>query len=178
MRWLWIDRFLEFESGSCASAVKNISIVEEQMEDYMTGFPAFPAALIIEGMAQTGGLLIAEHGGFRERVVLAKVSKAVFHRPALAGDQLVYTARVEEFQGDGAICSCVSRLGDQIQAEADLVFAHLNQPRFEGVDLFRPDELMLMLRTFRLYEVGRKPDGTELEIPDHLLAAEQAALVE
>jgi 3-hydroxyacyl-[acyl-carrier-protein] dehydratase len=110
--------------------------------------------------------------------VLAKVSKAVFHRPALAGDQLIYTARVEEFQGDGAICSCVSRIGDQIQAEADLVFAHLNQPRFEGVDLFHPDELMLMLRTFRLYEVGRNPDGTELEIPHHLLAAEQAALVE
>ena len=129
-------------------------------------------------MAQTAGLLVAEHGGFRERVVLAKISKAVFHAPAMAGDQLIYSAMVEEFQPDGAICSCVSRLGERVQAEVDLVFAHLDQTRFQGIDLFRPDELLLMLRTFRLFDVGKKPDGTAIEIPLHLLAAERAVLAE
>jgi 3-hydroxyacyl-[acyl-carrier-protein] dehydratase len=176
MRWFWIDRFVEFESGCRAVAIKNISLVEEQMDDYLPGFPVMPAPLILEGLAQTAGLLIAEHGGFRERVVLAKIGKAEFLVPALAGDQLTYTATVEAFHVDGAICNCVSRIGDRVQAQADLMFAHLDEARFRGVDLFEPQELLRMLRIFRLFEVGKRSDGTAIEIPAHMLAAERAVL--
>jgi 3-hydroxyacyl-[acyl-carrier-protein] dehydratase len=95
----------------------------------------------------------------------------------MAGDQLIYSTTVEAFQADGAICHCVSRVGERVQAEADLMFAHLDDTRFRGVDLFEPDELLSMLRIFRLFEVGRKPDGSPLEIPPHMLAAERAVLV-
>ena len=176
MRWLWIDRFIEFESGRRAVAIKNVTLVEEQMDDYVPGFPMMPASLIIEGLAQTGGLLVAEHGGFEEKVVLAKVGKAHFHFPAMAGDQLVYTATVEAFQPDGAICKCSSRVAGQIQAEVDMVFAHLDDARFQGVDLFRPEELLRMLRVFRLFDVGKKTDGSPIEIPPAMLAAELAVL--
>ena len=94
MRWLWIDRFLEFESGRRAVAIKNIRLVEEQMDDYMPGFPVMPAPLIEEGIAQKAGMLVAEHSRFRERVVLAKLGRATFHLPAMAGDQLRYTAEI------------------------------------------------------------------------------------
>ena len=60
MRWLWIDRFVEFERGRKAVAIKNVSIVEEEIDDYAPGFPIMPPALIIEGMAQLGGILVAE----------------------------------------------------------------------------------------------------------------------
>jgi 3-hydroxyacyl-[acyl-carrier-protein] dehydratase len=175
MRWMWIDRFTEFHAGRRAVAIKNVSIVEEQMDDYLPGFPMMPSSLILEGLAQTSGLLVAEHGGFLERVVLAKVGKAVFYRPAVPGDRLTYTAEVEVFQPDGAICKCTSHIEGQLQAEVDLVFAHLDD-RFEGTDLFKPDELLQMVRIFRLYEVGCKPDGSPLSIPPHMLAAEQAVL--
>ncbi|MGE0758141.1 MAG: 3-hydroxyacyl-ACP dehydratase FabZ family protein [Pirellulaceae bacterium] len=171
MRWMWIDRFIEFESGHRARAIKNVSIVEEQMDDYIPGYPVMPHSLIVEGMAQTAGLLVAEHGGFQNRVVLAKVGKAVFHLPARPGDQLVYTATVETFQPDGALCTGKSHVDGQLQAEIDLVFAHLDE-RFRGVDLFLPEELLQMLRIFRLYEVGRYKDGERLRIPPHMLAAE------
>lgn len=167
---------MEFESGRKAIAIKNVTLVEEQMDDYLPGFPVMPAALIIEGLAQTAGLLVAEHGGFQERVVLAKIGKAVFHMPAMAGDQLIYSATVEAFQADGAICKCESRIGEQLQAEADLMFAHLDNARFYGVDLFQPQELLRMLRIFRLFDVGKKPNGTSIEIPSHMLAAEKAVL--
>jgi 3-hydroxyacyl-[acyl-carrier-protein] dehydratase len=175
MRWMWIDRFVEFQAGRRAVAIKNVSIVEEQMDDYLPGFPVMPASVILEGLAQTSGLLVAEHGGFLERVVLAKVGKAVFHLFARPGDQLRYTAHVEVFQPDGAICKCTSHLNGQLQAEVDLVFAHLDD-RFEGVELFKPDELLQMLRIFRMYEVGCKEDGSPLVIPEHMLAAERAVL--
>jgi 3-hydroxyacyl-[acyl-carrier-protein] dehydratase len=175
MRWMWIDRFLEFESGRRAVAIKNVSLVEEQMDGYQPGFPVMPASLIIEGLAQTGGLLVAEHVGYLQRVVLAKVSKAIFHLPARPGDQLTYTATAEVFQADGAMCSCTSHVAGHLQAEIELVFAYLDD-RFGGVDLFKPEELLQMLRVFRLYEVGRKSDGTPMTIPEHMLVAEHSWL--
>jgi 3-hydroxyacyl-[acyl-carrier-protein] dehydratase len=176
MRWFWIDRFLEFESGHRAVAIKNVTLVEEQMDEYLPGVPMMPASVIVEGIAQTAGLLVAEHGDFEERVVLAKIGKAVFHFPAMAGDQLIYTATVQAFQPDGAICHCLSHIGGKLQGEADLMFAHLDDVRFRGVDLFQPEELLRMLRIFRLFDVGKKPDGSPIKIPQHMLAAEQAVL--
>ena len=75
MRWFWIDRFTEFESGRAATAIKNVSLAEEYLHDHFPGAPVMPNALVIEGLAQTGGLLVAEHSGFENRVVLAKVAK-------------------------------------------------------------------------------------------------------
>ena len=76
MRWYWIDRFTEFESGRRAKAVKNITLAEDHLHDHFPGYPIMPNSLVIEGMAQTGGLLVCESTGFREKVVLAKLSKA------------------------------------------------------------------------------------------------------
>lgn len=172
MRWFWIDRFLEFESGKRAVAIKNISLAEEQMDSYMPGLPVMPTSLIIEGLAQTGGLLVGEHNQFKERVVLAKIGKATFHDPALAGDTLTYTASVEDIQPDGAICKGTSHVGDRLQAEVEMVFAHLDD-RFPGVDLFEPPDFLRMLRMLHLYDVGREADGNPLKIPEHLAKAEQ-----
>lgn len=172
MRWFWIDRFVKFESGRRAVATKNVSLVEEQMDGYGPWLPLMPSSLIIEGLAQTGGLLVGEHNAFQERVVLAKIGKAVFHRPALAGDTLTYTVIAENIQSDGAICKGTSHIGEQLHAEVDLVFAHLDD-RFQGVEQFEPADFLRMLRLFRLFEVGRTEDGKPLVIPEHLLRAER-----
>lgn len=171
MRWFWIDKFTEFESGRRAAAVKNVSLVEEHLDDYLPGFPYMASSLIVEGLAQTGGLLVAEHGAFRERVVLAKIGRAEFHRPAVPGDQLVYHVEIDDIQPEGAIVSCTSHVGDELQAEVELFFAQLGD-QFDG-DLFEPAGFLRMLRLFGLFEVGRKPDGSPIEIPAHLLEAER-----
>ena len=175
MRWFWIDRFVEFESGRRAVSLKAISLAEEQLDRYVPGYPVMPSSLIVEGLAQTGGLLVGEYNAFRERVVLAKVGKAVFHRPAVPGDVLRYTAEVEDIKPDAAIVRGTSHLGDTIQAEIELVFAHLDE-RFHGVEQFYPGEFLSMLRCFGLYDVGRGQDGQPLEVPPHLLEAERALL--
>ena len=79
MRWLWIDRFTEFVSGSHARGFKNVTLAEEVIDDYSPSFPMLPATLIIESLAQLGGVLILEHFDFEKRAVLAKVSKAKYH---------------------------------------------------------------------------------------------------
>ena len=121
MRWFWIDRFIEFESGRHATAIKNVSLAEEHLHDHFPGAPLMPNSLIIEGLAQTGGLLVGEHGGFDEQVVLAKIAKARFHFPAVPGDTLVYRATIEDIHKDGAMVSGTSHVGERLQAEVQIV---------------------------------------------------------
>ena len=73
MRWFWIDRFIEFESGQRATAVKNVTLAEEHLHDHFPGFPVMPGSLMIEGMAQTGGILLGETHQFEHIVILAKI---------------------------------------------------------------------------------------------------------
>jgi 3-hydroxyacyl-[acyl-carrier-protein] dehydratase len=174
MRWFWIDRFVEFESGRKAVALKNISLVEEQMDGYLPGMAIMPSSLIIEGLAQAGGLLIGECGQFQERVVLAKITRAKFHLLARAGETLRYTVELDDIRPGGAICKGTSHLDDRVQAEMELVFAFLDQ-RFVD-DLFHPAELLRWLRLLRLYEVGRDAQGERLSVPPRLRDAELAEL--
>ena len=82
MRWFWIDRYTEFESGKRATAIKNVTLAEEHLHDHFPGSPLMPNPLVVEGMAQTGGLLVAEHSDFEERVVLAKLAKEKKLKPS------------------------------------------------------------------------------------------------
>ena len=64
MRWMWIDKIIDFEAGNRLSAVKNVSLSEEHLHDHFAADerfeaqPIMPASLIIEGMAQTAGILV------------------------------------------------------------------------------------------------------------------------
>jgi 3-hydroxyacyl-[acyl-carrier-protein] dehydratase len=167
MRWFWIDRYLEFESGRYAVAVKNVSLAEEHLHDHFPGAPVMPNSLIVEGIAQSGGLLVAEYNNFAKRVVLAKVSRASFHFLALPGDTLIYRTKIEEIKGDGAMVSATCHVGDRLQAEVDMFFAHLSEGQGEG-ELFHPGVLLAWLRTLRVFEVGRAADGSPLRVPDRL----------
>jgi 3-hydroxyacyl-[acyl-carrier-protein] dehydratase len=175
MRWFWIERFLEFERGRRAVAVKNVSLVEEQLDGYTPGYPIMPSSLIIEGMAQTAGLLIGEASGFEARVILAKIGKAVFHRYAIPGDTLRYTATVLDTNAEGAMATVTSHIGDELQAEVEFMFAFITERSFSGGPLFEPVDFVAMIRGFRIYEVGRTSDGKPLELPPFYAQAQRDA---
>ena len=174
MRWFWIDRFTEFERGRRAVAIKGVALSEEQFDGYSPGFPVMPGSLMIEGMAQTAGLLIGEMEGFSQRVVLAKIGKAIFHRPATPGDLLRYEATITDVKGDGALASVNGYIGDELIAEVELMFAFLDE-RFPSGPLFEPVDFVAMLRAFHMYDVGRTADGQPLELPPFYAEAERAA---
>src|SRR4051794_21338273 len=129
MRWLWIDRFLEFRRGQSARALKNLSLAEDIFTEHFPGYPIMPAALILEGLAQTGGILVGEANGFREKVVLAKVPRAEFRREVLAGEQLVYDAEILHLRPEGAAVLGKVSCGGAAVGEAEIFFAHLDQAR-------------------------------------------------
>ncbi len=168
MRWFWVDRFTEFVSGSHAVGIKNVALDEDAVDEYCAGFPMLPPTLIIEGMAQLGGILVAEHFKFEKRVVLAKVGKAKFHAPARVGDQLSYEARIDGVQDDGATIIGKSHCGQTLQAEIDLMFAFLDEGRFTDGPLFNPGDLASMLRLMNFFHVAVDADGNRLPVYKNL----------
>lgn len=124
MRWTWIDRFTAFEPGRSATAVKCLSLAEDHFADHFPGFPVMPAPLILEGLAQTGGILVGAANRYEKNVVLAKMS-AKFHREATPGEQLTYTTRMVDLGDSGARVAGEVRSGTELVAEADIMFAHV-----------------------------------------------------
>lgn len=170
MRWFWIDRFSEFVRGKQATAVKNVSLAEEHLHDHFPGAALMPNSLVVEGMAQTAGLLVAEALEFNRRVVLAKVAKAEFHYDAVPGDTLQFRATILDLKPTGSLAKVSSQVVDpagneQLQGEAELFFAHLEPG--EGVPkLFEPDELLKWLDHMHIYDIGRDEAGNPLARPD------------
>lgn len=178
MRWFWIDRFTEFVSGKYAVGRKGVSLSEESVDEYAPGRTYLPSALIIEGLAQAGGLLIGQTSDFLDRVVLAKVQKSKFYCHAFPGDTLTYRVELENLSESGGFIIGTSHLGDKLQAEINLIFSILDDERFENVELFEPAALCRMCRLLRLFEVGVHEDGTPIKVPPHMVEAEKLLLLE
>ncbi len=129
MRWIWIDKFVEFKSGQYARAIKNLTLAEEHLHDHWPGYPVMPASLIIEGLAQTGGILVGEASNFTQKVVLAKIPRAEFNGVACAGDQLIYEVTLTDLRAEGAVVHGKAFLGEELVADVEIVFAHLDNTR-------------------------------------------------
>ena len=162
MRWLWVDRFTEFVSGSHARGFKNVSLAEEAIDDYSLGYPMLPPTLIIESMAQMGGVLVLQHFDFNKRAVLAKVGKAKYHFPARTGDRLEYHVRLDAVQEDGATIIGQSHIDGKLQADVDLMFAFLEEGQIVEGPLYAPGDLSSMLRLMRFFHVAVDADGNPI----------------
>jgi 3-hydroxyacyl-[acyl-carrier-protein] dehydratase len=135
MRWIWIDKFIEFTPRESAVALKNCTLAEEHLHDLYPDFPVVPASLMVEGMAQTAGILVGEARQFKEKVILAKVGKAIFHRLVRPGDTILYKARVDQLNEQGASISGRVELAnttpgasdENLVAEIELMFSHIDQ---------------------------------------------------
>jgi 3-hydroxyacyl-[acyl-carrier-protein] dehydratase len=127
MRWIWIDKFIEFDSGKRAVAVKNVTLAEEHLHDHFPGFPVMPESLMIEAMAQTSGILVGEAKNFKEKVILAKIKKAVFFDYVRPGDTLKIDAKIESISLEAASTAGKITCGDKLVAEIDLMFSHIDQ---------------------------------------------------
>ena len=127
MRWIWIDKFVEFESGRRAVAVKNVTLAEEHLHDHFPGFPVMPESLMVEAMAQTAGILVGEAGNFQEKVILAKIKKAVFFDYVKPGDTIRLNAEIDSIAPEAA--STVGKItrDDKLVAEVDLMFSHIDR---------------------------------------------------
>ncbi len=140
---MWIDRVIELQPRLKMVAVKNVSLAEDHLHDHfasdaihgLTALPIMPASLILEGMAQTAGILVGHAESFREKVILAKISKAELTADATPGTTLRYTAFIERMDNLGASTRGTVDLFDHAHPDRgycpigiiDLLFSHLDQ---------------------------------------------------
>jgi len=150
MKWNWVDRIIEFEPGVRALAVKNVSLAEDVVHDYAEVLrgdkgevggeveltqPVMPGALIIEGMAQTAGLLVSHVNHFREKVILGKIARATLERDVVPGQTLYFEAVIERMDPTGASTTGKIRVYDHFAQEMyevgqiELLFSHIDQNR-------------------------------------------------
>ena len=167
MRWHWIDRFVEFESGRTATAVKSVSLSEDYLNDHFPCYPIMPQSLVIEGLAQTGGLLAFENCGFAEKVILAKIPRADFHFDARPGDLLTYTATLQSCQPNGSVVSATSHVDGRLQAELEIMYVYLDDA-YEDAVKFDRGVFLEMMQTLGAFDVGRASDGGPLARPDQI----------
>ena len=154
MRWIWIDKFTEFTPRVSATAVKNVSLAEEHLHDLYPAFPIVPHSLIIEGMAQTAGILVGEARNFEEKVILAKIGRATFHRLVRPGETITFDARVDQLSQEGASCSGRVTVGGDLVAEIELMFSHIDQNlagiEFPEHNFVFTEQFTELLKTYRL----------------------------
>ena len=156
MRWIWIDKFVEFKSGRRAVALKNVTLAEEHLGDHFPGFGVMPECLMIEAMAQTAGILVGEAGRFEEKVILAKIKKAVFFDYVVPGDTILLEANIDSIAPEAASTSGKITRGDDLIAEIDLMFSHIDQ-NLAGKEF--PEENFVFTDTFESLMRGISVSG-------------------
>ena len=121
--FLLVDRILEVEGTTRIVGLKNVTINEPFFQGHFPGHPIMPGVLIVEAMAQTGGLLLMEQVPDREKKVVYFMSldNVKFRRPVVPGDQLRMEVEMLQFRGKIARMKGVARVDGQVATEAEMM---------------------------------------------------------
>lgn len=95
MRHFWVDRILECEPGIRAHGIKSVALSEDLFSEHFPGNPVFPGIFLIEGLAQTAGILIARSTSPTRFALLVSVDRARFSAFARPGDSVHLVVELE-----------------------------------------------------------------------------------
>lgn len=127
--FLLVDRVVELDPGKRIVAVKHFTINEHFFAGHFPDHPVVPGVLLIEGMAQAGGLLALHHRGDREKKLsyFAGIDRARFRRPVVPGDQVFYEVEVIVMRLNACRLSAKALVEGKVAAEAVLSSAMVDR---------------------------------------------------
>ena len=120
--FLMIDRVIDIRGDQSGIGIKNVTFNEPHFQGHFPGNPVFPGVLMIEGMAQTGGILcILSTGQAKPKsVYFMTINKAKFRKPVVPGDTVEYhMARIAQRRNMWWY-GCEAKVAGQIVAEAEV----------------------------------------------------------
>lgn len=120
---LLVDRILDFESGIRIVGIKNVTINEPFFQGHFPGHPIMPGVLVIEAMAQVGGLLLMDTvEDPKDKVVyFLSLDNVKWRKPVIPGDQLVFEVKMVQSRKNVCKLRGIGRVDDKVVAEADLM---------------------------------------------------------
>lgn len=122
--FLLVDRILEINlEENEIIGLKNVTVNEPFFQGHFPGAPIMPGVLILEALAQTGGVLVHQKGYVKKIAVLLNVTGAKFRKPVVPGDALFLHAKGLHVSGNGGKIRAKAMIGQTIAAEAELSFA-------------------------------------------------------
>ena len=128
--FLLVDRIVELEPGRRVTGIKNVTYNEPFFQGHWPGRPIMPGVLILEAMAQTAGVLIAQGFSTPRHALLASIDAVKFRRPVVPGDQLRLEVEGVRSTGRATQVRALARVGDRVAAEGRI--------RFVAIDVDRP----------------------------------------
>jgi 3-hydroxyacyl-[acyl-carrier-protein] dehydratase len=125
--FLLVDRIIEIEPQKRAVGIKNVTVNEYFFNGHFPEKPVMPGVLIIEAMAQVGGIAMLDCDMYRGKIAFfAGIDNAKFRRPVVPGDQLRMEAEIIRMRGNMGKIQAKAYVDGHIVAEADLLFALAN----------------------------------------------------
>ncbi|MRI83680.1 MAG: 3-hydroxyacyl-[acyl-carrier-protein] dehydratase FabZ [Nitratiruptor sp.] len=125
--FLLVDRVIKLEEGKRIEAYKNVSISEPVFQGHFPGHPIYPGVMIIEGMAQAGGVLAfksaskQEQEAAKEKVVyFMSIDRCKFRHPVRPGDRLEYHLEVLKHRGNVWVLDGKAYVDGTLVAQAEL----------------------------------------------------------
>jgi beta-hydroxyacyl-ACP dehydratase FabZ len=122
--FILVDRVVELESGQRIVALKNVTINEPFFQGHFPGVPIMPGVLIVEAMAQAGGVLYfesideEEHGSL---IYFMGMDKVKFRQPVVPGDQLILEVKILKQRAKTLKLSGIATVNDKRVAQAELL---------------------------------------------------------
>lgn len=142
MRYVLVDRFEEVARGRRAVALKCVT----HGEPFLRGLEAYPGALVLEALLQTGGMLARAGTGHRRATVLGRVNRAAFPAEAQAGDRIRLEVDQVMARPEGIVCEGVARVGDRVVARAEFMLVYLPEELAPPVDAETVERRRLLMR--------------------------------
>src|SRR5690606_23863019 len=120
--FLLVDRVLEVEPQKRVVAIKNVTINEPFFQGHFPGHPIMPGVLIVEAMAQAGGVLLmgAVEDPESKVVYFMSIDNIKFRRPVRPGDQLRFEVEMVQLRGKVARIAGVAKVDGQVVCEAEM----------------------------------------------------------
>ncbi len=128
MRWILVDQFTHIEKGRYARGLRAFTRSEAAVSDLYPCYPVMPPTLMLEMMAQVGGILVGSTIDFAKEVVLAKITDAEFPSAVTPPALFEIEARMGDLGDDAGMAECQVSSGGAIVAKATIffgLFAHL-----------------------------------------------------